>query len=141
MIIGGMTLGYTPMASTIIYNTKTRQFTSSGNLNVGQFVGGCETIISSTGVKTVISVMGSTGWMMRARTTERWTQATGWQLVDSAMPDRWDATTVSINNRVYLIGAFNEVHVYDEVANVWVSLGASAVDPYGKHAFAIAYNL
>ncbi len=74
MIVGGMTLGYTAMASTMIYNAKTKQFTSSGNLNVGKYRSGCETFISSTGIKTVISVMGSTGWSVAAGTTERWTE-------------------------------------------------------------------
>ena len=114
MIIGGFKLVHpTRLASTRIYDIRTRQFTPSADLSYPRSHGPCGSLTSASGDIIVVSAGGQTHFSATDNRCEKWTEATGnWQ--DMGTVSGWGAIMVNVDNRLLLIGNAAQLQIYDE---------------------------
>ncbi len=144
MIIGGILLDDSRFDTTWIYDTITKEFLVSGNLNVARNQAGCGVFTSASGDKVALVVGGKTDGGVHLDTWEKWTESSGtWLLATNTLPSSFLAANgvvvVHIDNRLLLMTAYPELREYDEDNDLWVSLFDTSAT--GNAFLAIPYNM
>ena len=141
MIVGGDEAVDTRAVPTWIFDTRSNQFSSGGNLGTPRKHLACGSFVSSSGEKVVMAFAGSEIGPTASYAREKWTESSGsWTPIASLWDYTSASTMVTIDNRLIFMGMEHQLKEWNPDLNTLPPLVMSNSD-LGFKFLAIPYNI